>query len=51
MEFRKLATKRWKYFEQANEAAPSIEPLWEAIKAEPFAEIGFLLVAVEDRAR
>jgi hypothetical protein len=46
MEFRKLATKRWKYYEQANEAALSIEELREAIDREPFAEIGFLLVAV-----
>ncbi len=46
MEFRKLATKRWRYYEQANEAALSIEQLREAINAEPFAEIGFILVAV-----
>jgi N-acetylglutamate synthase-like GNAT family acetyltransferase len=46
MEFRKLATKRWKYYEQANEAALSIEQLREAIEKEPFAEVGFLLVAI-----
>jgi len=45
MEFRKLATKRWRYYQKGNEAATDLSELKRAIRRDPFAEIGFLLVA------
>jgi hypothetical protein len=45
MEFRKLATKRWRYYLKGNEAATSFRQLKQAIHANPGAEVGFLLMA------
>lgn len=45
MEFRKLATKRWRYYLKGNEAVTSLHELRRAIRANPSAEVGFLLVA------
>src|SRR5438067_1054575 len=45
MEFRKLATKRWRYYRQGNEAAMSLAELKQAIRTNPSTETGFLLVA------
>lgn len=45
MEFRKLATKRWRYYLKGNEAATSVRELKQSIRANPSAEIGFLLMA------
>ena len=45
MEFRKLATKRWRYYLKGNEAATSLAGLKRAIRNDPSAETGFLLVA------
>src|SRR5439155_323115 len=45
MEFRKLATKRWRYYLKGNEAATSFGHLRRAIRADRFAEVGFLLLA------
>src|SRR5204863_1635882 len=45
MEFRKLATKRWRYYLKGNEAATSLLQLKQAIRANPSAEVGFLLMA------
>ncbi len=45
MEFRKLATKRWRYYFKGNEAATSLAGLKRAIRTDPSAETGFLLVA------
>ena len=45
MEFRKLATKRWRYYLKGNEAATSLGQLKQAIRADPTAEVGFLLMA------
>jgi hypothetical protein len=45
MEFRKLATKRWRYYRKGNEAATSLNDLSRRIQANSFAEVGFLLLA------
>ena len=45
LEFRKLATKRWRYYLKGNEAATSLRELKRAIRANPSAEVGFLLMA------
>jgi len=45
IEFRKLATKRWRYYLKGNEAATSLSGLKKAIRANPTAEVGFLLMA------
>jgi len=45
LEFRKLAAKRWRYYLRGNEAALSLAHLKRAIRANPFAEVGFLLLA------
>ena len=45
MEFRKLATKRWRYYLKGHDAATSLPHLKRAIRANPNAEVGFLLVA------
>jgi hypothetical protein len=45
MEFRKLATKRWRYYRKGNEAATSLNDLRRRIQTNSFAEIGFLLLA------
>jgi hypothetical protein len=45
IEFRKLATKRWRYYRKGNEAASSLKDLRGRIQANCFAEVGFLLVA------
>jgi len=45
MEFRKLATKRWRYYLKGNEAATSLNHLKRSIRANSSAEIGFLLMA------
>lgn len=45
MEFRKLATKRWRYYFKGNEAATSLAGLKRAVAAGPSAETGFLLMA------
>lgn len=45
MEFRKLATKRWRYYLKGNEAATSLGELRRSIRSDPSAEIGFLLMA------
>jgi hypothetical protein len=45
MEFRKLATKRWRYYLKGNEAATSLRELRQAVRAGPSAEVGFLLIA------
>lgn len=45
MEFRKLATKRWRYYLKGNEAATSRGELKQAIRTNPSAEVGFLLMA------
>lgn len=45
MEFRKLATKRWRYYLKGNEAATSLRELKQTIRADPSAEVGFLLMA------
>ena len=45
LEFRKLATKRWRYYLQGNEAAVSLGDLRRAIRADRYAEVGFLLLA------
>ena len=45
MEFRKLATKRWRYYLKGNEAAISLGGLKRSIHAHPSAEVGFLLMA------
>jgi hypothetical protein len=45
MEFRKLATKRWRYYLKGNEAATSLGELKQTIRAHPSAEVGFLLMA------
>jgi hypothetical protein len=44
MEFRKLATKRWRYYLKGHEAAISLVELKQAIRANPSAEVGFLLI-------
>ena len=45
MEFRKLATNRWRYYLKGNEAATSLRALKQAIRTHPSAEVGFLLMA------
>src|SRR5437867_9495802 len=45
MEFRKLATKRWRYYLKGNEAAISLAQLRRAIHSTEFGEVGFLLLA------
>ncbi len=45
MEFRKLATKRWRYYLKGNEAATSLVELKRVVRDNPSAEIGFLLMA------
>lgn len=45
MEFRKLATKRWRYYLKGNEAALSLVQLKQVIRANSAAEVGFLLMA------
>jgi hypothetical protein len=45
MEFRKLATKRWRYYLKGNEAATSLVELKRAIRENSSAEVGFLLMA------
>jgi hypothetical protein len=45
MEFRKLATKRWRYYIKGNQAATSLGELQRAVLDNPSAEIGFLLMA------
>jgi len=45
MEFRKLATKRWRYYLKGNEAATSLAGLKQAVRANASAEVGFLLMA------
>jgi len=45
LEFRKLATKRWRYYLKGNEAATSLRELKRAIRANPSSEVGFLLMA------
>jgi hypothetical protein len=45
MEFRKLATKRWRYYLKGNEAATSLSELKRTLRANPSAEVGFLLMA------
>jgi hypothetical protein len=45
MEFRKLATKRWRYYLKGNEAATSLAGLKRAIRNNSSAEVGFLLMA------
>jgi N-acetylglutamate synthase-like GNAT family acetyltransferase len=45
MEFRKLATKRWRYYLKGNEAATDLRALKRAIRTNPAAEVGFLLIA------
>lgn len=45
LEFRKLATKRWRYYLQGDEAAVSLRDLRRAIRADGYAEVGFLLLA------
>ena len=44
MEFRKLATKRWRDYLKGHDAATSVPQLKRAIRANPRAKIGFLLV-------
>jgi len=45
MEFRKLATKRWRYYLKGNDAATSLNQLRRIIQKDRFAEVGFLLIA------
>ena len=45
LEFRKLATKRWRYYQRANEAATNMAELRRAIRCNPTSETGFLLIA------
>jgi hypothetical protein len=45
LEFRKLATKRWRYYLKGHEAATSLRQLKQRIRDNPTAEIGFLLMA------
>jgi hypothetical protein len=45
MEFRKLATKRWRYYLKGNEAATNLRGLKQRIRADPTVEVGFLLMA------
>lgn len=45
MEFRKLATKRWRYYQKGKEAATSLKELRRVVGAKPDVETGFLLVA------
>lgn len=45
LEFRKLATKRWRYYLKGNEAATSLLELRHGVRASTCAEIGFLLMA------
>lgn len=45
LEFRKLATKRWRYYLKGNEAATSLRQLKHTLRANPSAEVGFLLMA------
>jgi hypothetical protein len=45
MEFRKLATKRWRYYLKGNEAAVSLSDLKKTIRTDASAEVGFLLMA------
>lgn len=48
MEFRKLATKRWRYYAKGNEAAASLHELRRRIREHPSGEVGFLLMARAD---
>jgi len=45
LEFRKLATKRWRYYLKGHEAATSLRHLQRTIRVDPYAEVGFLLMA------
>ena len=45
LKFRKLATKRWRYYLKGNEAATSLRALKHSIRTNPSAEVGFLLMA------
>jgi hypothetical protein len=45
LEFPKLATKRWRYYLKGKEAAMDLGQLRRAIRANRFAEVGFLLLA------
>src|SRR4051812_3517954 len=45
MEFRKLATKRWRYYLKGNDAAISLRELTARIEKDALCEIGFLLLA------
>ncbi len=45
MEFRKLATKRWRYYLKGNEAATSLGELKRVVRNSPAGEVGFLLMA------